>query len=217
MSKEVNVSCPCPVSVCVPQSQHQSVLKILYFNARSLLPKFDELVLVVHTHVPDVVCITESWLCPEIQESEVSLPGYQQLRLDRGRHGGGVIMYISYKFTVKRLPSHPLIELLTITLHSGNYKSCLSLFYRHPCSSMDVLFALQSYLESCNVSQFTSFVLLGDFNINVLDVSHPLCSFLCNFSSLFGLSQVVESPTHISILNIILYDCAIRIPLGFNR
>ena len=87
MSKEVNVSCPCPVSVCVPQSQHQSVL---YFNARSLLPKFDELVLVVHTHVPDVVCITEPWLCPEIQESEVSLPGYQQLQLDRSRHGRGV-------------------------------------------------------------------------------------------------------------------------------
>ena len=28
-------------------------------------------------------------------------------------------------------------------------------------------------------------------------MSHPLCSFLINFSSLFGLSQVVESPTHI--------------------
>ena len=87
----------------VLQSQHQSVLKILYFNARSLLPKFDELVLIVHTHIPDVVCITESRLCPEIQESEVSLPGYQLLRLDRDRHGVGVIIYISYKFTVKRL------------------------------------------------------------------------------------------------------------------
>ena len=105
MSKEVNASCPCPVSVCVPQSQQHSLLKILYFNTRSLFPKFDELVIVIHTHVPDV-CITESWLCPEIQESEVSLPGYQLLWLNRDRYGGGVIMYISYKFTMTWLHNH---------------------------------------------------------------------------------------------------------------
>ena len=68
----MSMSCIClctsvPTPVC---SQN------LVFQGQKSLPKFDELVLVVHTHIPDVVCITESWLCPEIQESEVSLPGY---------------------------------------------------------------------------------------------------------------------------------------------
>ena len=198
MSKKVDVLSTCHVSVSVSHSQPQSVLKILYFNARSLLPKLDELVLIVHTQAPDVICITESWLCPEFQESEVSIPGYQLLRLDRDRHGGGVVMFILYKFLVKRLPSHPLLELLTITLHSTNYKLCLSLFYRPPSSSMDVLCALQCYLEEINISQFTNFVLLGDFNINFLDVSNPLYTYLMNISFTFGLCQVVESPTHIN-------------------
>ena len=35
-----------------------SSLKILYYNARSLLPKFDELLISADIHCPDVICIT---------------------------------------------------------------------------------------------------------------------------------------------------------------
>ena len=97
--------------------QSNSNIKILYFNARSLLPKFDELLLLTDSHRPDVICITESWLCPDILDSEISISGYQTMRLDRNRHGGGVLMYVLDKYIVKRLPSHASLELLTVTLH----------------------------------------------------------------------------------------------------
>ena len=126
--------------------QSNSNLKILYFNARSLLPKFDELLLLTDFHHPDVICITESWLCLDILDSEISIPGFQTMRLDRNRHGGGVLMYVSDKYIVKRLPSHASLELLTVTLHCGNYRSCLSLFYRPPGSPADILYSLHSYL-----------------------------------------------------------------------
>ena len=48
-----------------------SNLKILYFNAWSLLPKFDELFLLADSHHPDVICITETWLSPAILDSEI--------------------------------------------------------------------------------------------------------------------------------------------------
>ena len=150
-----------------------NVLKILYYNARSLLPKFDELLILADSHNPDVICITESWLSGDIQDSEILIPGYQSLRHDRNRHGGGVLMYVSHRFTVKLLPFHPSLELLTVTLHSGNFKFCLSLFYRPPISSVEVLYFLHNYLQSVNISQFSSFVLTGDFNINFSDSSHP--------------------------------------------
>ena len=43
-----------------------------------------------------VVCVVETWLGEEITDSEISLPDYQLYRLDRNRHGGGVLicMYI---------------------------------------------------------------------------------------------------------------------------
>jgi len=77
---------------------------------------FDELLLLTDFHRPDVICITESWLCLDILDSEISIPGFQTMRLDRNRHGGGVLMYVSDKYIVKRLPSHASLELLTVTL-----------------------------------------------------------------------------------------------------
>ena len=95
------------------ETRPKSTLKILYYNARSLLPKFDELLLSADTHCPDVICITESWLCNDIQDTEIAIPGYQLVRLDRNRHGGDVLMYVLHKFIVKLFPTHPSLELLT--------------------------------------------------------------------------------------------------------
>ena len=47
-------------------------LSILYFNARSLDPKFDELCALCDMEKPDVLCITETWLCTDIVEAECS-------------------------------------------------------------------------------------------------------------------------------------------------
>ncbi len=69
-------------------------ISILYFNARSLVPKLDELSAVIEAHNPDVVSIVESWLCADIPDSELYIPGYQIFRKDRHRHGGGVLLYI---------------------------------------------------------------------------------------------------------------------------
>ena len=61
----------------------------------SLLPKFDELICTIcATCKPDMVCLVESWLCDDINDNEIKIPRYQH-RLDRNRHGGGVLMYAS--------------------------------------------------------------------------------------------------------------------------
>ena len=132
---------------------------ILYYNARSLLPKFDELLISVDNYQPDIVCITESLLCSDIHDSELLLPGYQCLRYDRNRHGGG-LMYVLHKYIVKRLSSHPSLELLAVIVHCRKRRLCVSLFYRLPSSSVDVLHSLHSYLESINIPQFFSFLYL---------------------------------------------------------
>ena len=70
-------------------------LSILFYNARSLLPKFDELLALCDEKHPGVVCVVETWLGEEITDSEISLPDYQLYHLDRNRHGGGVLMYVA--------------------------------------------------------------------------------------------------------------------------
>jgi len=69
-------------------------LNILYYNARSLLPKMDELRVLVDMQQPHIVSIVETWLSSEVSDNEIFLQGYQVLRLDRNRHGGGILMFI---------------------------------------------------------------------------------------------------------------------------
>ena len=43
---------------------------------------------------PNFVCVVESWLGSEIDDSEVSIQDYNIARLDRSRHGGGLVIYV---------------------------------------------------------------------------------------------------------------------------
>lgn len=173
-------------------------LNILYFNARSLLPKFTELQLIAMAYLPSVICTTESWFCSDIMDSEISIPSYQVVRLDRNRNGGGVLMYVSVDLHFSVLCNPDDLELLTIVVSHESGKACISLFYRPPSSPSYIFDSLCTYLESLSVPQYSNFILLGDFNINFCNHScHPLFSKLEFLSHSFALQQMVTEPTHV--------------------
>ena len=97
-------------------------LNILYYNARSLLPKMDELRVLVDTQQPHIVSIVETWLSSEISDNEIFLQGYQVLRLDRNRHGGGILMFIHESLVPKVVVAGPSdLELLIISVHNHEF------------------------------------------------------------------------------------------------
>jgi len=49
----------------------------------------------VTTHKPDAICLVEIWLCPDITDAEISLPGYSAVRQDRDRHSDGIILFVA--------------------------------------------------------------------------------------------------------------------------
>jgi len=55
---------------------------IVYYNARSLLPKLDELRAVSEATRPDIICIVETWLDNSVSDNELCLFDYQLFRLD---------------------------------------------------------------------------------------------------------------------------------------
>ena len=78
-------------------------LHILYYNARSLLSKLDELRATVALEQPHIVCIVEAWLSPDIADNKLQICGYQLVRLDRSRRGGGILMYVNDVFSFRVL------------------------------------------------------------------------------------------------------------------
>lgn len=85
-------------------------LKVIYFNARSIVNKLVELQLIMSTEVPDVICITESWLNDKIMDAELTALGFRvAVRKDRfdtlgGRGRGTLILtrnVLSLEITVQ--------------------------------------------------------------------------------------------------------------------
>ena len=163
-----------------------------------MLPKFDEVVATCSVSHPDIVCLVETWLSVDILDNEVFIPNYSVVRLDRNRHGGGVLVYVHSSITYNvLLCGHANLELIVVSLLRNNFKLCLSVFYRPPSSPSSIYDTLCDTLLSIDHAYFSNFVILGDFNVN-FEPSHHLYSHLSDFMTSFSLTQVVDSPTHFS-------------------
>ena len=201
---------------------------ILYYNARSLLPKLDELRAIADAENPDEICITESWISNEVKNDELTIANYQILRLDRNRHGGGVLLYVHCFFSVNVLPNiNPGLELLTVSIecHNPYHKFCIALFYRPPSSSKDIFNSLFNVLHSLNPIVFNNFILIGDFNVNCFLTDSYLYKHLMYCLSPFSFHQIVQSGTHqsssgnSSLIDLVLYPTLHRcvlVPLSHH-
>ena len=153
-------------------------------------------------HKPDLVCIVETWLSPEITNNEIFLHNYQTKRLDRNRHGGGILIFIhcslSFKIQLQGGPHN--LEFLAISVASNciNFTTCVCLFYRPPSSPVSIFDDLCTTIYSANPRKFSTFILLGDFNVNFFNPGNSLFLYLNDILSIFSLQQVVSSFTHIS-------------------
>ena len=102
LPSNTHLSLQTPSSSQTNSSRHS--LKILFLNSRSLFPKLDNLTLLCKAHSPDIVCISESWLSPEILDSELQISNYTLFRRDRNRHGGGFASYILSSLSPSLVP-----------------------------------------------------------------------------------------------------------------
>ena len=93
---------------------HITYLTFFLANARSLLPKIDELKATLQTNEVSLAFITETWLIENVDDGAVQLSGFSSVRRDRlTRIGGGVCAYID---------EHIAFKFLT-DLHNDNFES----------------------------------------------------------------------------------------------
>ncbi len=133
----------------------------IYFNARSILPKLDNLRAEATAQKPSVICIVESWLSENniiyhISDSEIN---YQ---ITRNRHGGGihvhVLVYIHRSLTWEILSRTSTdLELLALSVSSSfttTAKHCVSVLYHLPSSSVSFFDNLCTTLHSLSPHLF---------------------------------------------------------------
>ena len=101
-----------------------------------------------------------------VANHEIKINGYDVVRKDRNRHGGGVVIYTrsSINYTVRDDLAHESLEAITLEISKPRSKPFLiNSWYRPPDSALE-LFNIYEDLITRMDSENKEVVLIGDFN-----------------------------------------------------
>ena len=122
------------------------------------------------THNSLLVSVTETWLKPEVKDSEllVNFPGYSVLRRDRlNRKCGGVCVFVRDDISAECISSYDneVCELLVLKIHSLD--TILAVIYRPPDTRLSEFSPVLTELERVLAdlpSPIPNVVMMGDLN-----------------------------------------------------
>jgi exonuclease III len=124
--------------------------KIGQLNITNLVKHVEELRIFIHEQPIDILYINETWLDNSISSAEVEICGYEIVRRDRNRNGGGVAIYlcnnIPYVEQSDLIPEN--VEALCLEIRKPKSKPVLvSTWYRPPDSNIELLEWFEKYLK----------------------------------------------------------------------
>lgn len=101
----------------------------------------------VNTYSPDVLALSETWLDPTVDDSLVSICGFNVLKADRHRHGGGIAVFVNYKLSGKRVhinstPTSAECLWLEVSSPSIPATTLVGCICRPPSSNTDCIYLL---------------------------------------------------------------------------
>ena len=116
--------------------------KMAFLNIVSLLKKIDEINFSMTNKFIDLIAFNETRLDPNTTDNMVSLDGYDVIRKDRSRNGGGVCIYlrssINYKIRKDLVP--PELEAVCVEIIKPHSKPFLVTTVYTPPSSLPEFF-----------------------------------------------------------------------------
>ena len=69
-------------------------MRIASLNVNSIVKHIDEMRILLESKSTDILLINESKIDDTVLDNEIHISGYNIIRNDRNRNGGGVIMYL---------------------------------------------------------------------------------------------------------------------------
>lgn len=183
--------------------------KMACLNINSLVKHIDELRVLLSEFSVDILAINETKLDESIKSSELHIPGYEFIRRDRSRNGGGVGFYIksSNSYVVRSDLNVFNLENLIIEIRKPNSRPFLiATWYRPPCSPTDLFSSYESFIDKVD-SLDLEYYLLGDLNCNLASSTPDANTrHLLEISDLYGLNQLINEPTRVTESSSTLID-----------
>lgn len=181
---------------------------MLNINFQSVKSKVHELSLLLDSAKPDIIIGCETWLKPEIHNSEIMPPNYTLYRNDRKNGYEGVLIGVRSDIISSEYVNSKNIELVAVKVQLSKQKPLIVGSYYRPPNRTDneyVNNSINELSELCTGCNNATVWIGGDFNLS--DISWPSGnitssnhtkqlnrSFLDTFKDC-SLEQIVNFPT----------------------
>ena len=203
-----------PVNVNMWEPFNKKGLHFLHININSLLPRIDELKCIANKTKAAIIGITESKLDHTVPDLKVNLPGYDILRCNRNRNGGGVACYIRKDlcFNTRGLNCKVIENIIFDKILPKSKPITICVFYRPPNQANFMELIVKSF-SLLNLKD-NEIYLLGDFNINLLQngnyilnrkgmavcqgAVHTLINKYQEFCQILSLKPLITCPTRVT-------------------
>lgn len=189
---------------------HNDNLKVAHINARSVSKHIDEIKMVVQSTQFDVICVSETFIKSHTPKNLIKIGGYTLFCKNRtAKCGGGVGIYVldDIKCKLIKLPqeiNQP--EMLFVELATHHSKVAIGVLYKPPKIPYGTLGLIHETLAYIT-TKYHHTIIAGDFNVNYLNPSSPSVNFLqLNVAEPFGLTQMIDEPTRITLTSSTLID-----------
>lgn len=183
--------------------------KMASLNIASLVLHIDELRILLAKQCLDVLCLNETRLDSTISDNIVHIDGYEIIRRDRNRNGGGVCIYIrtSMTYSLRNDFANDQYETLSIDISKPNSSPFnVTALYRPPGCDDDFFVNLENIISTLD-NEHKDYYLLGDLNCNYLsEVCNSQLSQLKLLSQVYQLNQLIDEPTRITSTTKTLID-----------
>ena len=140
----------------------------LKHNINSLLLKVDEVRHIAKVTKAAIIGITESNLDNTVLDSEISITGFDLVRYDRNRHGGGVACYIKKDvcYNVKKHFSDDIENIFFDILLPKTKPITIGILYRPP-KQHNFIEKLSDQFSKLH-TEANEIYILGDLNVNLI-------------------------------------------------
>ncbi|XP_047038995.1 uncharacterized protein LOC124643913 [Helicoverpa zea] len=196
-------------------------IKFGLLNAGSLGTNQDQFLIAMGNYSVDIMAINETWLRKGEDGRAPSVPGYRLKHIPRpttvrGGRGGGVAFYLKNGITarIRPHPEHSNVEQLWLNLNVNKKKLLIGTAYRPPWLELHTF--LDALTDSISgLAPYDHLILLGDFNVNMLDVDSTKTKELTEFLNHLNIQQLVQTPTHYvgdssSLIDVVCTDAPTR-------
>ena len=187
---------------------------LINMNTRNLTNKYEDLEYICEKVMPDIICITESWMDESVPENGFIPTGYNIIRKDRSKgfkkkynkiSGGGIAIIFKNNLNVERKTylTEKIEEILWVQPKTKE-PFLLGLLYKPDYSDMlevrkesenDESILENNVKKATQIS--TKLIICGDFNIDMKSPNNPKTKQLTNTYEAYQLKQHIKKPTRV--------------------